>query len=395
MIPLFKNLTRAKDDPILGLPKLFNSDPRQDKVNLGIGCYLGETGSSYLFNCVEAVEKNFALHNHPKDYLPIDGHPLFLKNTIQLNLQMQTDPEEVFAVQTIGGTGALSLAAEFLAKYLSKTIAISDPSWANHAPLFSKAGFDVKLYPYYDRDKHQVCFDQIKETFSKLPPFSVILLQSACHNPTGADLSKEQWQELAELVKEKNLFPLFDNAYQGLGTSIEEDAYPLTLFHHHKIDMMIATANSKNFGLYGERVGALILSLQKAPCRMDVLSQLRIIIRSHYSSPPIHGAKIVAEILEQPALKMEWVSELEAIRSRVSSMRTAFTSHLISYSKNPAFEFLNRDKGFFSLLGLTEAQVLDLREKYGIYMPLNGRINMAGLTTSTLDFVSRSIAKML
>jgi aspartate/tyrosine/aromatic aminotransferase len=395
MIPLFNNLTRAPDDPILGLPKLFNSDPRQDKVNLGIGSYMTEEGTSYLFKCVEKAEKDFALHNGPKDYLPIDGNPLFLKNTIYLNLQQQTDPEEVFAVQTIGGTGALSLAAEFLAKYLSKTIAISDPSWANHAPLFRIAGFDVQLYPYYDNVSHKIRFDEIKSCLSKLPPSSIVLLQAACHNPTGADFSKEEWQELMELIKEKKLFPLFDNAYQGLGISIEEDVYPLKLFHKNKIDMMIATANSKNFGLYGERIGALIFSLPGAPHRMDVLSQIRIIIRSHYSSPPIQGAKIVGEILEQPALRKEWEAELKAILNRIHTMRTAFTKELISQSKNSKFTFLNHDKGFFSLLGISEEQVLALREKNGIYMPLNGRINMAGLTASTINYVSRSIANIL
>lgn len=395
MIPLFKNLTRAPDDPILGLPKLFKADPRQEKVNLGIGSYMTEDGASYLFKCVEKAEKIFALQNTPKDYLPIDGDPLFLKNTIYLNLQQQTDQEEVFAVQTIGGTGALSIAAEFLATYLSKTIAISDPSWANHAPLFRKAGFDVQLYPYYDNEKHQVRFEEIKSFLRELPASSIILLQAACHNPTGADFSKEEWNELMELIKEKKLFPLFDSAYQGLGTSIEEDVYPLHLFHKNKIDMMIATANSKNFGLYGERIGALIFSLPSAPHRMDILSQIRRIIRSHYSSPPIQGAKIVGVILEQPILKQEWETELQSIRNRILEMRKAFTKELISKSMRKEFIFLNQDKGFFSLLGITEAQVLTLREKNGIYMPLNGRINMAGLTSSTIDYVTDSISKIL
>lgn len=395
MIPLFKSLTRAPDDPILGLPKLFNSDPRSLKVNLGIGSYMTEDGASYLFKCVEKIEKEFSLHNSPKDYFPIDGDPLFLKNTIFLNLQQKTDTDEVFAVQTIGGTGALSLAAEFLAKYLSKTIAISDPSWANHAPLFRKAGFDVQLYPYYDKDKHQICFDEIKAHLNALAPSSVVLLQSACHNPTGADFSKEEWQGLMKLIKEKNLFPLFDNAYQGLGTSIEEDVYPLRLFHQNKIDMMVATANSKNFGLYGERIGALIFSLPSIHDRMDILSQVRIIIRSHYSSPPIQGAKIVGEILERPELKKEWELELKQIQNRILKMRSTFTKELIAKSKNTKFTFLEKDKGFFSLLGISEEQVLLLREQYGIYMPMSGRINMAGLTLSNIPYVTDSIAKIL
>ncbi len=395
MIPLFKSLTRAPDDPILGLPKLFNEDPRVEKVNLGIGSYMTEAGTSYLFKCVDTVEKKFALHNKPKDYLPIDGDPLFLKETIFLNLQQQTDPEEVFAVQTIGGTGALSLAAEFLAKYLSKTIAISDPSWANHAPLFRKAGFDVQFYPYYDKEKHKIRFDEIKECLSNLPSSSVVLLQSACHNPTGADFSKNQWKELMNIIKDKHLFPLFDNAYQGLGTSIDEDVYPLRLFYENKIAMMIATANSKNFGLYGERIGALVFSMPKAPFRLDILSQVRIIIRSHYSSPPIQGAKIVGGILNDPVLKKEWETELKSIQERILTMRNSFANELISKSQNADYIFLNRDKGLFSLLGLNEEQVLKLRENNGIYMPLNGRINMAGLTSSTINYVTDSIVKVL
>jgi len=399
MIPqsksLFMNLDRAPDDPILGLPKLFNSDLRPEKVNLGIGSYMTEEGHSYLFKCVETVEKNLALHNTPKDYLPIDGDPIFLKTTIALNLQQSPDPEEVFAVQTIGGTGALSLAAEFLFKYFSKTIAISDPSWANHAPLFRKAGFDVRLYPYYDVVQHKIRFNEIKDFLLNLPSSSIVLLQSACHNPTGADFSKEEWQEVMELIKEKKLLPIFDNAYQGLGASIEEDVYPLQLFHKNKVDMLIATANSKNFGLYGERIGALIFSLPNAPFKLDILSQVRRIIRSHYSSPPIQGAKIVGEILNSPILKKEWEKELKGIHTRILEMRTAFTKELIFKSKNSGYAFLYQDKGFFSLLGLSEEQVLTLREKQGIYMPLNGRINMAGLTSSTINYVTDSIAKVL
>ena len=395
MIPLFKSLDRAPDDPILGLPKLFHNDPRKEKVNLGIGSYMTEEGESYLFKCVDKIEKELATHNYPKDYLPIDGDPVFLKSTILLNFQQKTNPEEVFAVQTIGGTGALSLAAEFLAKYLSKTIAISDPSWANHAPLFRKAGFDVRFYPYYDKEKHQIHFDEIIASLSDLPPLSIVLLQSACHNPTGADFSKDEWQTLMKIIKEKNLFPLFDNAYQGLGTSIEEDVYPLNLFHKNKVDMMIATANSKNFGLYGERIGALIFSIHRAHDRMDILSQVRIIIRSHYSSPPIQGAKIVGGILDLPELKREWESELKAIHNRILEMRSAFTKALIAKSKNSKFAFLEQDKGFFSLLGINEEQVLLLREKYGIYMPMNGRINMAGLTPSNIPYFTDSIEKIL
>lgn len=372
----FHRIELLPDDPILGLPKLFNDDPHPRKVNLGIGIYKTEEGSSYLFESVRAAEKVLFEAAAPLDYLPIEGDSLFLKQMIALNLGKAD--EKTFAFQTVGGTGSLSLAAEFLLHFVSKTIAISNPSWLNHVPLFKRAGFNISLYPYFHA--YKIPFEQTVAALKALPQSSIVLFQTACHNPTGIDFSKEEWQTLLELVKAKNFLPLFDNAYQGLGTSLEEDIWPQKLFYENGVEMVISTGCSKNFGLYGERVGALIFCIKETAERPAIMSQLRKIIRSRYSSPPLQGAKIVAEILNRPALKKMWEEDLARIDQRIQNMRQSLAKGL----NNEAF---NAGKGFFSLLDIDEKTVLKLRKEKGIYMPLNGRINMAALTPTNMDYV--------
>lgn len=392
---LLHPIERAPDDPILGLPLLFSSDPRTHKINLGIGDYKTDKGKSYLFPVVAEAEQRLTAKAEPKDYLAIEGDLRFLESTMALNLGPSRNPECQFALQSIGGTGALSMAAEFLLHFYTKTIAISNPSWANHAQLFRLAGFDVHYYPYYDETQHQIAFKELLNSISFLPEMSVVLLQAACHNPTGRDFTKEQWLTLMQLIQDKKLLPLFDNAYQGLGDSLEADCYPIRLFQQHGVEMLIASAYSKNLGLYGERIGALIFSLNDPTLKKPIMTQLRKQIRSHYSSPPIHGAHIVTEILSHKPLTKAWHTQLEALRHRVQSMRSLFTNELKAATGNALFEEIHQGKGFFTLLGLNEKQVVKLREDYGIYMPLNGRINMAGLTTENIPYVVNSILKVL
>lgn len=381
MFSRFEKIPKAKDDPILGLPLLFKKDPRADKINLGIGTYMTADGKSYLFEAVRQAEKNITDHPSPKNYLPIEGDPFFLEQILLLNLGLNIDPKKTLAVQTIGGTGSLSLASEFIHEFISQEIAISDPSWTNHSNIFSSKKFHIHFYPYLNQAK---CLENIPEN-------GVVLLQSACHNPTGSDFSKEEWQKALKIIKKKNLFPLFDNAYQGFGASVEEDAYPLRLFYEHNIEMIISTAYSKNFGLYGERIGALIFSFNSPEKKEAILTQIRKIIRIHYSSPSIHGAKIVAEILSNPKLKALWEKELSALKERILQMRSLFAKKLIEKTKDSSLNYLFEDKGFFSLLPLTEEEVLSLRKDKGIYMPLNGRINLAGLTLANIDQVVNGI----
>jgi aspartate/tyrosine/aromatic aminotransferase len=244
-------------------------------------------------------------------------------------------------------------------------------------------------------DKHGISFDSILTTLKSLPPSSAVLLQAACHNPTGADFSKQQWQTILEVIRDHHLFPIFDNAYQGFGISIEEDPYPIRLFYENNIEMAIATACSKNFGLYGERVGALIFSLHEASIKEPLMSHIRRMIRSQYSSPPRHGAKIVGQILSNPELEVVWKNELDAMRHRVQNMRNAFAKGLIAKTQNPLYHYIQEQSGFFSLLNLNEKQVIKLREEKAIHLPLNGRINMAGLTSVNLDYCLDALAEEL
>lgn len=382
----FSTIELLPYDPILGVAKQFNEDPREIKVNLGIGTYKTNEGASYLFKSVHAAEKILLEQISSKDYLPIEGEPLFLRKIIALTFGNNTDESKVFALQSLGGTGALSLAAIFLHRFLSSTIAISTPSWLNHVPLFKNAGFDVHLYPYYK--DHHLSFEETFNALKKLPSSSIILLQTACHNPTGTDFSKDQWQNLLDLVKTKQFFPLFDNSYQGLGNSVEDDSYAIRLFHENGIEMAVTTGCSKNFGLYGERVGAFIFSLNESTGHLAIMSQLRKIIRSLYSSPPMHGAKIVTKILDSAHLRTMWIEDLATIKTRIQQMRTRLAKGLNMPS-------LERQQGFFSLLGINEMQVLRLKEEKGIYLPSNGRINIAGLTTSNLDYVIESLKPFL
>lgn len=391
MKPHFQSIDILPDDPILGLPKLYNQDKRSHKVNLGIGIYLTEKGDSYLFKSVKEAEKRLIAKQAPKDYLPIDGDPFFVKKMIELNLGENTDPEKVFGAQTIGGTGSLKLAADILSSFYSHEIAISDPSWVNHGALFQRAGFKVHLYPYYDAREHKVLFEQAIDALKKLPQGCIILFQPSCHNPTGAEFSKDEWKILLKLVQEREFLPLFDNAYQGFGRSLEEDVYPIQLSYENGVEMVIAMGCSKNFGLYGERLGALIFSLSEGKQRVALMSQMRKTIRSQYSSPPLHGAKIVGEIFQSLELTRLWKEELLEMRVRLTQLRTLFAKQMITKTANPLYHSLEKEKGFFSLLGIPEEQVTYLREEKGIYMLNNSRINISGLNAANLDYVIDSL----
>lgn len=383
----FEGIEIAPDDPILSLPALFTADSHAEKVNLGIGSYRTAEAKPYLLQSVIAVEEQLAKQAIPKEYLPMEGYPLFIEEMMRLVLGEKVDKDGVYAVQTIGGTFALRMAADFLAPRITPVVAISDPSWSNHTLIFKAAGFQVKFYPYYNVEKHAREIDAMIAFLKTLPSGSLVLLQTACHNPTGSDLTQKEWQAILKVMQEGRLLPFFDNAYQGFSQSIEEDVYPIQLFMQHGMEMLIATSCSKNFGLYGERVGALFLIVQDPAAKKAIGSQIKQLIRSMYSTPPIHGGRLVAEILHHPQLKKNWLHELDNMRSRVQEMREALTAGLLSKSGNPMYQFLEEENGFFSLLGISEKDVLRLRQEKGIYMPSNGRINIAGLTPYNIEYV--------
>jgi aspartate/tyrosine/aromatic aminotransferase len=382
----FDTIAAAPEDPILGLPALAAKDPRPNKVNLGIGSYKTAEGKSLLLNSVKKAESLLLQKNAARDYLPIEGDPLFNQKIIELVLGPEAPLERVYGFQTIGGSYALRLGGEFLSRHLSSLIFLSQPTWMNHHLIFSHCGLTIETYPYYDKTKAAIDFDKMKEALDEMPPGSIILLQTACHNPTGASFTREQWEIVGKIILEKRLFPFLDNAYQGFGKSLEEDVAPIRIFLNMGLEMFIATSCSKNFGLYGERVGALIYVSNHKDSLPKVSSQLKKIVRSFCSTPPIHGAAVVREILNSPELKEEWKAEVEQMRKRVATMRHTFSEALNSKSgKN--YSFIHNQEGFFSMLNVSEEQVLNLRHTHGIYLPTNGRINIAGLTVSNLEHV--------
>lgn len=392
VMPFFDTIELLPDDPILSLPIAFAADSNPNKVNLGIGAYQDAEGKSFVLMTVKKAEEMLLKKNLSKEYLPIEGNGSYIKESLKLLFgdSDRIHKGEVFAAQTIGGTGALRLGGEFLTQELTKTIFLSDPTWPNHRVLFSRAGFRLESYAYYDEQRHVIDFKRMTAAIGAMPAGSAILLHACCHNPTGIDPTPEQWQELSHLIKQQNLIPFFDIAYQGFGKGLKEDAYPIRLFANEGHEMVVASSYSKNFGLYGERVGVLTVFTHGQEATKRVASQIKQIIRGNYSNPPLHGSRIVATILQSPELKKEWEQELSNMRDRVNEMRIALIAGLAVKSSKD-FSFLQKQLGIFSFCGLNKDQVHRLRQEKGIYMPANGRINVAGLNSKNVDYVVESI----
>lgn len=386
----FSHAELFPDDPILQLPLLFSRDVRENKINLGIGVYKDDAGQSYVLSCVNEAEKSLFEKSLNKDYLPIEGDPSFIQSS--LNVVLGKNPPG-FALQTVGGTSALRLGSEFLRKNGISDIFVSDPSWPTHQLIFKHAGMNYHTYPYFDFKNHQLDFDGMCHSISQMPSQSIILLHACCHNPTGIDPSKEQWKELSSLIKKKNIIPFFDLAYQGFGDSLDEDAFAIRLFMEQQHELFVAVSNAKNMGLYGERVG-LLIAICKENTLQAVSSQLKQMARASYSNPPIHGGRIAAAIMQSKPLSQLWHQELKQMRQRIDETRKTLMNRL-SKALSRDFAFLLKQKGIFSFIGLSPQQVLALREKYGIYMPSNGRINIAGINSHNINDVISALTDIL
>lgn len=393
---LFSAVELAPRDPILGLNEAFNADPRTDKVNLGVGVYCNEEGRIPLLRAVIEAETQRAAQHASRGYLPIDGIASY-DQAVQKLLFGAESPllaaGRVATSQTIGGSGALRVGADLLKKLLStSTIAISNPSWENHRAVFSAAGFDVVDYTYFDAATHGLNFDGMLADLNKLAPGTVVLLHACCHNPTGADLTQAQWRTVAALLKERNLFPFVDIAYQGFDKGIDEDAYAVRLLAEAGIDnYVVASSYSKSFSLYGERVGALSVVSATAAESKAVQSQVKRIIRTIYSSPSTHGAALVAGVLNSPELRALWEQELTEMRERIHALRAGMVQKLAALGA-PEFGFIQQQAGMFSYSGLSKAQVDRLREEFGIYAVGTGRICVAALSQKNLDYVTQAVA---
>ncbi|MDR3351910.1 MAG: aspartate/tyrosine/aromatic aminotransferase [Zoogloeaceae bacterium] len=396
---LFSAVEQAPRDPILGLSEAFNADARPEKVNLGVGVYYDDNGKLPLLAAVKAAEEKRLKAQPPRGYQPIDGNAAYNQAVRELvfgaGSQLATDGS-VITLQTLGGTGALKVGADYLKRLLPQsTLYLSDPSWENHRALFEAAGFAVESYPYYDPATRGVNFSAMRQKLASLPPSSIVLLHACCHNPTGADLTEGEWQEVAALAREKRLVPFLDMAYQGFADGIEADTAAPRAFAATGAQFFLSSSFSKNFSLYGERVGALSIVTAGKEEGARVLSQAKCVIRVNYSNPPTHGGAIVTAVLTDPELRGQWENELSGMRERIRSMRAGLVEALKAAGAARDFSFIARQRGMFSYTGLTPEQVERLKAEFGIYAVSSGRINVAALNCKNLPVVARAIAAVL
>ncbi|MDP5146516.1 aspartate/tyrosine/aromatic aminotransferase [Shewanella sp. ULN5] len=396
---IFSQVSQAPADPILGLTDTFKADNRAHKVNLGVGIYKDEAGQTPVLKSVKKAEAKLLEIEKSKNYLGIEGVQAY--NQVVQTLLFGENSELVnqhraVTAQAPGGTGALRVAAEFLAtNTTSKTIWVSNPTWANHHNIFESAGLTVKEYQYYVAASHDMDFDAMLADLDQASAGDIVLLHGCCHNPTGIDLNIEQWKLVAQLCLEKSLLPLFDFAYQGFGAGIEEDAQGLRAVAKVVPELLVANSFSKNFGLYNERIGAVTLVAEDKATAERSFSQIKKTIRSNYSNPPAHGGLIVSTILADDALRSEWEAELTEMRQRIAQMRTLLVETLIAEGVTQDFSFISRQNGMFSFSGLNKDQVNRLRDEFAIYIVGSGRISVAGLTKDNMPAVCKAIAKVL
>ncbi|HPS01004.1 MAG TPA: amino acid aminotransferase [Candidatus Sumerlaeota bacterium] len=396
---MLEHLEMAPPDPILGLTVAFKEDPRPEKINLGVGVFKDAQGRTPIPACVKKAEERLLRQEATKSYLPIDGSPEYA-TAVQDLLLGAAHParvaRRVVTVQTPGGTGGLRVAGDFLRRALpAAALWVSDPTWANHFQIFNAAGFEVKTYPYYDAAAKGLDFAGMLGALRTIPSGDVVLLHGCCHNPTGIDPTPAQWREIAQTLVARNLFPLVDFAYQGLGHGIEEDGEGFRILCESCPDLLVVSSFSKNFGLYNERVGALTALASTEEAARRVLSHLKVMARVNYSNPPSHGAAIVATVLGDPVLRAEWEAEVAAIRERIHEMRRLFVETLRAKGVKRDFSFISTQNGMFSFAGLDKAQVERLRQEFAIYMVASGRINVAGMTPGNMDRLCDAIAAVL
>jgi len=396
---LFSAVEMAPRDPILGLNEQFAADTHPNKVNLGVGVYFDDTGKLPLLQCVQTAEKQMLESPKPRGYLPMDGVASYDAAVKALVFGADSEPVgsgRVVTAQGIGGTGGLKIGADFLKKLSPNArVLISDPSWENHRALFTQAGFEVGTYPYYDTARRGVNFEGMLAALDAAAPGTIVLLHACCHNPTGYDISADQWDQVIAALRQRSLTPFLDMAYQGFGQGIAEDGAVIQKFVAAGLEFFVSTSFSKSFSLYGERVGALsVLCASKADAER-VLSQIKIVIRTNYSNPQIHGATVVATVLNTPALRAQWEEELAEMRVRIKAMRQMLVDGLAAAGVQQDMSFITQQVGMFSYSGLGKEQMLRLRSEFGVYGTDTGRMCVAALNSRNIDHVCQAIAKVM
>ncbi|MDO5058539.1 MAG: amino acid aminotransferase [Neisseria sp.] len=395
----FDSIQAAPADPILGLGEAFKADSREGKVNLGIGVYKDAQGQTPIVRAVKEAEKRLLESENTKNYLTIDG---VAEYNAQTQVLLFGEGHEIIAskraktAQSLGGTGALRVAAEFIKRQTgAKNVWISAPTWPNHNAIFNAVGMNICDYRYYDKTTHGLDWDGLLEDLSRAEKGDVVLLHGCCHNPTGIDPTPEQWDALAKLSAEKGWLPLFDFAYQGFANGLEEDAYGLRAFAKLNKELLVASSYSKNFGLYNERVGAFTIVAADEETANRAFSQVKSIIRTLYSNPASHGGATVALVLKDADLKAQWIAELDEMRGRIKEMRQQFVDLLKEFGAEQDFSFIVKQNGMFSFSGLTPEQVDRLKDEFAIYAVRSGRINVAGITADNIRYLCESIVKVL
>ena len=390
---LLSRVPMAPGDPILGVTETYVADPNPKKVNLGVGVYYDDNGKVPLLECVRRAETERASSAAPWSYLPIDGLAAYDQG-VQRLLFGELKKNAV-TVQALGGTGGLKIGADFLRQLSPRsTVWISDPSWENHRQLFEAAGFAVKAYPYYDARTRGLDFAGMQRTLEGLPAGDIVVLHACCHNPTGVDLSPEQWPEILRIVQARGLVPFLDLAYQGFAEGIDTDAYAARLFADAMSPVFLSSSFSKSFSLYGERVGAFSLVAASDEEAKRALSQLKRIVRTNYSNPPSHGGQLVANVLNTPELRALWEKELGGMRERIKQMRKALVDNIEKRVPGADFSFVLKQRGLFSYSGLSREQVLRLRSEFSIYAIESGRICVAALNSKNIDYVADAVARV-
>jgi aspartate aminotransferase len=396
---VFESLEQLPPDAIIGIMAMFRADDSERKVDLSVGVYQDDSGTTPILDCVRRAERELIESQSTKSYVGITGNAGF--NAGMQALIFGADhpviaDDRVATVQTPGGSGGLCVAGHLLHRARSGTrVHLSDPSWPNHRPLLKLSGLHLEEYPYYDYQDHRIDFEAMIAAVEHIHPGNVLLLHGCCHNPCGADLSHEQWHVLAELCARRRIVPFIDLAYQGLSEGIDEDAWGVRLMAEHVPEMIVVASCSKNFGLYRERVGAVSVVVADQRTRDATMTNLANIARGLYSMPPDHGAAIVNRVLHDAELRKQWVEEVSQIRARINGLRGLLVQKLADRDVSRDFSFIKRERGMFSFLGLSRDQVIRLREEFHVYMVETSRINLAGINSSNVDYVADSIAAVL
>lgn len=398
---MFESVEPAPPDPIFGLNEAFREDPHPEKINLTAGIYLDEEGQTPVFGAVKEAERRILEEESTKGYLDIPGSPAFAAHVQRLVLGQHHPAlaeQRVTSAHTPGGTGALRVAGDFIKSIHPESVVwLTNPTWVNHGPVFLAAGLEVRSFPYFDRARHDLAWDEMMAGLAKVSAGDLVVLQGCCHNPSGVDPSLEQWREIGGLLAAKGALPLLDTAYQGFAEGEEEDAQGQRLLAELVPELLICTSFSKNFGLYNERVGALTLVTSTPSAARAALTHIKRSIRSNYSNPPAHGSKIVTTVLDDEGLRQSWSAELGRMRERIRETRKRFAKGLEERGVHLApggNGFITRQKGMFSFSGLSVDQVLALKEKHSVYIVASGRISIAGITPTNIDRVCDAIGAL-